>query len=86
MEERPNDVPYIVYEGAMARAERHLRRVVIALIIAIVMIVVSNVAWMIMWNSYEYVSQTTSYEQDGEGLNIIGDRNILSEPKDNNDN
>lgn len=86
MEERPNDVPYIVYESAMARSERHLRRVVIALIIAIVMIVVSNVAWMIMWNSYEYVSQTTSYEQDGEGLNIIGDRNILSEPKDNNDN
>jgi len=83
--ERPNDVPYIVYESSMARSERHVRRLVIALIVAIVMIVASNIAWMIMWNSYEYVSETTSYEQDGQGTNIIGNRNILNESESNED-
>ena len=68
-------VPYIVYESAMARSERHIRRLVIALIISIVMIVVTNIAWLYVWNSYEYVSEETTYSQDGEGVNIIGDRN-----------
>ncbi len=68
-------VPYIVYESAMARSERHIRRLVIALIVSIVMIVVTNIAWLYVWNSYEYVSEETTYSQDGEGVNIIGDRN-----------
>lgn len=84
--ERPNDVPYIVYESSMARSERHIRRLVIALIIAIVMIAITNVAWILMWNSYEYVGDSVSYEQDGEGLNIIGDRNILNEPESDTEN
>lgn len=68
-------VPYIVYESAMARSERHIRRLVIVLIVSIVMIVVTNIAWLYVWNSYEYVSEETTYSQDGEGVNIIGDRN-----------
>lgn len=68
-------VPYIVYESSMARDERHIRRLVIALIVAIVMIAVTNISWLIVWNSYEYVSESVAYSQDGEGVNIIGDRN-----------
>lgn len=76
MEDKVNDVPYIVYESAMARAERHHRRLVIALVVAIVMIFATNVAWLIVWNSYEYVGDSEyTYTQDGEGVNIIGDRN-----------
>lgn len=69
-------VPYIVHESAMARNERHIRRLVIALIIAFVMIVASNLAWLYVWNSYEYVGDSeTTYSQDGEGVNIMGDSN-----------
>lgn len=69
-------VPYIVHESAMARNERHIRRLVIALIVAIVMIFATNIAWLIVWNSYEYVGDSeVTFEQDGEGVNIIGDRN-----------
>jgi hypothetical protein len=68
-------VPYIVHESAMARSERHIKRLVIALIVAVVMIAVTNIAWLWVWNSYEYVGDTTesTYSQDGEGVNIIGD-------------
>lgn len=68
-------VPYIVYESSMARAERQHKRLWIALIVAVVMIVVTNIAWLYFWNSYEYVGDETTYTQEGEGVNIIGDRN-----------
>ena len=68
-------VPYIVYESSMARAERQHKRLWIALIVAVVMIVVTNIAWLYVWNSYEYVGDETTYTQEGEGVNIIGDRN-----------
>lgn len=70
-------IPYIAYESAMARSERHIKRLVIALIVAVVMIAVTNIAWLYVWNSYEYVgnSTETTYSQDGEGVNIIGDDN-----------
>lgn len=83
-------VPYIVHESAMARNERHIKRLVIALIVAVVMIAVTNIAWLWVWNSYEYVGDTTetTYSQDGEGVNIIGDDNRYepdSESQKNNE-
>ncbi len=57
--DRPNNVPYYVFEGEMTRAERHVRRLWISLIIAIVLIVASNVIWLYEWMSYDYVSSET---------------------------
>jgi hypothetical protein len=70
-------VPYIVHESAMARNERTIKRLVIALIVAVVLIFASNAAWLYVWQLYDYSSEETvyTYTQDGEGLNIIGDRN-----------
>ena len=70
-------VPYIVHESAQARHERITKRLIIALIIAIALIFISNAAWLWAWLQYDYVSETTetTYTQDGEGVNIIGDSN-----------
>jgi hypothetical protein len=68
-------VPYIVHESAMARNERTIKRLVIALIIAVALIFASNAAWIYVWQLYDYASEETVYTQDGEGVNIIGDRN-----------
>ena len=70
-------VPYIVHESAQARNERAVKRLVIALIVAIALIFASNAAWLYAWMQYDYASEetVTEYKQDGEGLNIIGDRN-----------
>ena len=70
-------VPYIVHESAMARNERTVKRLVIALIVAISLIFASNAAWLYAWCQYDYTSDETitEYKQDGDGLNIIGDRN-----------
>lgn len=68
-------VPYIVHESAMARNERTVKRLVVALIVAISLIFASNAAWLYAWCQYDYTSEETGFTQDGEGLNIIGDRN-----------
>lgn len=77
--EGQKDVSYVVYETAMARNERTVKRLIIALIVSVVMIVVSNAAWL--W--YNSMFNTMEYTQDGEGVNIIGSTNEVQqyEPK-----
>ena len=59
------DVPYIVHEGDMARMERSNRRLWIIVLILIVLLVGSNIAWLCYENSMEEVS-TTTVEQEVE--------------------
>ena len=68
---RPESVPYIVFEGEIARQERHIKRLWIALIAAIVAIVLIVGGFLLYLNQYDFAS----YQQDGEGVNIVGDGN-----------
>jgi TRAP-type C4-dicarboxylate transport system permease large subunit len=72
-----NSIPYIAYESAMATSERHIKRLWIALIICMAMLFVSNAMWVYYFAQYDYVSttETTTYSQDGQGTNIIGNLN-----------
>lgn len=63
----PENVPYIVHESSMARMERQIKRLWIALIVCIVLIFASNAGWLI----YESQFETITYEQDGEGINNV---------------
>lgn len=60
-------VPYIVYESAMSRMERTIKKLFIILILTIICLVGTNVGWVI----YEFKFETISYEQDGEGINNV---------------
>lgn len=60
-------IPYIAYESGMARLERTIQRLWILLIILIVLLVGSNIGWLIYESQFEEVV-TTEIEQDtGEG-------------------
>lgn len=74
-------VPFNAFEATCTRLELIIRRLTIALIVCIILIFVNNVAWVYAWMQYDYESETveTVYTQDGEGLNIIGDRNHVAE-------
>lgn len=71
-------VPFIVHESAMVRNERTVKRLVIALIIAIALLFAANAAWLLAWTQYDYTSEETVYTQDGDGLNIIGSSNAAN--------
>lgn len=69
-------VPYIVYEGEMARQERHVKRLVVMLAVMLVLFFASNMAWLYVWNQYEYVEETIEATQDGSCVNIVGGEDV----------
>ena len=77
MEEK-NTVPYIIHEGCLARDERTIKKLVIALILTIVLMFASNGIWLYAWMQYDYEGEivtgftTTTTTQDGDGINICG--------------
>lgn len=60
----PEQIPYIVHEGMMARQERTIRRLWILCIIIFVAFVGSNCAWMYYESQFEEVVTTSEITQD----------------------
>lgn len=74
-EKRDKDVttlPYVVFESVQARNERHLKRMWVLILVLIVLLVGSNIAWLSFMFGMDF--ETYDYEQ-GDGINIIGDEN-----------
>ena len=65
-------------ELAFAFSERMVKRLWIALCIAIALAVVAPLAVHFGWLHYESQFETYEYTQDGEGTNIIGDGNDVN--------
>lgn len=66
-------VPYLAHESALARNERTIKRLIGAIIV--VLLLWFSTIGMFIWYINQYDFSAISYEQDGEGINIIGDRN-----------
>ena len=60
-------MPFAAHESAVARQERQIKRMWIALIVAISMLFASFA--LFVW--YEAQFETIAYEQDGEGINNV---------------
>ena len=70
-------IPYIVYEQAEVRHERTIKRLIVALIIAIIAIVASNGAWLYCWMQYDYATESVELDTtQGGNANYIGGDNI----------
>lgn len=94
-------VPYLVHEGCLARDERIIKKLVISLILAVLLMFASNGLWLYAWMQCDYVEETTTETtstttttnttQDGEGINIYGGGDVNygaddNSNKDNNEN
>lgn len=65
-------VPYVVHESAMARSERHNKRLWIVILVLIGALIGTNLAWAIYESQFETVETITEeydIEQDAEGGN-----------------
>lgn len=74
--EKAPDVPYIVYEGELSRHERYIKRMWIALIIAIIAVCISNTLWLYAWCQYDFESYEVSTEGGGNA-NYIGEDGVI---------
>lgn len=74
MEEKEKNVPYFIHEGMMARDERTIKRLIIALMITVGLLFLSNMAWLYYWNQYEYVTEDIDLiSRDGGNASFIGE-------------
>jgi len=72
-ERKVNPVEYVVYEGAMARAERHAKRLWIAIIALIVSLLLCNGAWLLYISQYDFANYDYAVSaSDGGDANFIG--------------
>lgn len=71
--QQPDSVPFTVHENEMMRAEIHMKRLWIALIVAIAACVAITAGFLIYFNQYDFAEY--DFTQDGKGINIIGDSN-----------
>ena len=71
--EQRQTVPYIVHEADMARQERTIKRLWILLILLIVLLVGSNVAWIAYESQFtdEIVTEIDAEQETGEGNNYV---------------
>lgn len=71
MEDYKRDVPYIVYESEAARHERTVKRLLTALLISILLMVGTNMAWLYVWNQYDFSSESYTIENEGGNSNYL---------------
>lgn len=73
MEDNKMSVPYIVYESEAARHERTVKRLLTALLISILLMVATNLAWLWVWNQYDFTSESYTMEtDDSANANLLG--------------
>lgn len=72
---KPDPVPYLVYEGEMARQERHVKRLWILCIVIFAALILTNAGWILYESQYEDVVITET-QQDGEGVNIVSCKDV----------
>ena len=70
------NVPYIVYEGTVARFERTVRRLIIALIVAFLLLFCTNAMWLMTYEKHECTSITVDTSQ-GSHTNFIGSNGVI---------
>lgn len=70
-----DSISVAAHETAMAREDKKNKRLIWLIVLLVVALLATNIAWLLVFNSYELEVETVEYEQDGDGINIIGDHN-----------
>lgn len=80
------NIPYIAYEAATARLERIIKRLWIVIILLIVLLVGSNIAWLIYEAQYEdfTITQEAENESGDIVMNGTGELNINGQSETDN--
>ena len=84
-------VPYVVHEATVARQERQIKRMWIALIVSIALMFFTNMIWIGVFSSYDYSSEEVIVDAEdngnanyiGQGGNIYNGENNSAETQEN---
>ena len=77
------NIPYIAFESEMARHERTIKRLLVALIAVIIMLFASNVAWLWFFNQFDFQTETVMFDtEDGGDNSYIGNDGVINNGED----
>lgn len=77
-------VPFAAHEAEVARQERHIKRMWIALIVAISLMFLTNMMWVGVFNSYDCSSEEIIVDAEDNGnANYIGQDGNIYNGEDN---
>ena len=78
-------IPYIAFEAEMARYERTIKRLLIALVVAVALLFISNVAWLLFFNQFDYATRTVTQGTEAGDNSYIGEDGVINngEPSSN---
>ena len=63
------DVPYIAFEAQMTRYEVTIKRLIVALCLAIALLFASNVAWLWFFSQFDISDTAVTLDSQDEGTN-----------------
>ena len=72
------DVPYIVHEAELARAERSFKRLWAAIILLIVLLFGSNAGWLYYESQFEETATTIEAEADDVGNAVANNNGMVN--------
>lgn len=76
-------IPYIAFESEMARHERTIKRLLVALIAVIILLFASNLAWLCFFNQFEFHTETVMFDtEDGGDNSYIGNDGVINNGED----
>ena len=78
-------IPLAAHESAMARAERTAHRLCALILILILLLFASNLAWILYENSFEDETNQTVWQEADNGQNNFVGGDIVGETGSKND-
>ena len=69
-ERMPVAVPYVVYSDTVANYHWVIKKLVIALVVTVFLMFASNLAWLFVFQSYDFSTEETVTTVDSEGEGI----------------
>ncbi len=71
-------VPFAAYETALARHDRHVKRLIAVIVIYILLLAFTNAAWLYAWSQYDYVDEMIDLNSNcGDACYIGHDGDII---------
>lgn len=72
------DIPFYAYDLEVAKHERTVKRLVIIIIITIILLFASNMAWLWFFNQFDFESEeVTLNSQDAGNASYMGGSGVI---------
>lgn len=80
------NIPYIVFEGEMARQERHIKRLWLVILILIALLAGSNAGWIYYESQFEDSVVTQDIQATDGSDAVVNGTGVLTYDTDKTDN